>query len=233
MQALPSAPPAPPRLAAPVVAVAGQDGSATIFSTRDIAALRQRGNELSNQLTSAAGRRRDVREALQRADGVDQKGLEQRLTVLDNRIARLEGDIDENGKQLASLPATMATSRGDQFGGFSSSRMERNMENVFLPLSIVFTIFVLTPIAVSIARMIWKRGSVPKQTVASPESAQRLERMEQAMDAIAIEVERISEGQRFVTRLLSEGRQGTELGAGQPGAQVVQVPLSEKVGVPR
>ena len=107
------------------------------------------------------------------------------------------------------------------------------MENVFLPLSIVFTIFVLTPIAVSIARIIWKRASVPKQTVASPESAQRLERMEQAMDAIAIEVERISEGQRFVTRLLSEGRQGTELGAGQPGAQAVQVPLSEKVGLPR
>jgi hypothetical protein len=32
----------------------------------------------------------------------------------------------------------------------------------------------------------------------------RLERMEQAIDAIAVEVERISEGQRFTTRLLSE-----------------------------
>ncbi len=32
----------------------------------------------------------------------------------------------------------------------------------------------------------------------------RLERIEQAMDAIAIEVERISENQRFTTKLLSE-----------------------------
>lgn len=32
----------------------------------------------------------------------------------------------------------------------------------------------------------------------------RLERMEQAIDAIAVEVERISEGQRFTTKLLSE-----------------------------
>ena len=32
----------------------------------------------------------------------------------------------------------------------------------------------------------------------------RLDRMEQAMDAIAIEVERMSESQRFTTRLLSE-----------------------------
>lgn len=33
----------------------------------------------------------------------------------------------------------------------------------------------------------------------------RLERIEQAVDAVAIEVERISEGQRFTTKLLSEG----------------------------
>jgi hypothetical protein len=32
----------------------------------------------------------------------------------------------------------------------------------------------------------------------------RLERIEQAVDAIAIEIERISEGQRFTTKLLSE-----------------------------
>jgi hypothetical protein len=36
--------------------------------------------------------------------------------------------------------------------------------------------------------------------------AQRLERIERAVEAVAIEVERISEGQRFTTKLLSEGR---------------------------
>jgi hypothetical protein len=35
-------------------------------------------------------------------------------------------------------------------------------------------------------------------------TAARLERIEHAMDAIAIEVERISEGQRFTTKLLNE-----------------------------
>lgn len=39
-----------------------------------------------------------------------------------------------------------------------------------------------------------------------PEIAERLERMEQAIDSVALEVERISEGQRFTTKLLSEGR---------------------------
>ncbi|HEV7838266.1 MAG TPA: hypothetical protein VGO75_09405 [Gemmatimonadaceae bacterium] len=38
------------------------------------------------------------------------------------------------------------------------------------------------------------------------EVADRLERIERAIDAMAVEVERISEGQRFTTKLLSEGK---------------------------
>src|SRR5687767_4653843 len=40
----------------------------------------------------------------------------------------------------------------------------------------------------------------------APDLGARLERIEQAVDSIAIEVERISEAQRFTTRLLTEGR---------------------------
>ena len=36
------------------------------------------------------------------------------------------------------------------------------------------------------------------------EMAARLERIEQAIDAVAVETERISEGQRFTTKLLSD-----------------------------
>lgn len=38
------------------------------------------------------------------------------------------------------------------------------------------------------------------------EVMERLERMDQSLDAIAVEVERISEGQRFTTKLLSDVR---------------------------
>lgn len=38
----------------------------------------------------------------------------------------------------------------------------------------------------------------------------RLERMEQAIEAMAIEIERISEGQRFMTRLLAEREQASK-----------------------
>ena len=38
-------------------------------------------------------------------------------------------------------------------------------------------------------------------------SDERLARLEQAVESIAIEIERVSEGQRFVTKLLSERAQ--------------------------
>jgi exonuclease VII large subunit len=41
---------------------------------------------------------------------------------------------------------------------------------------------------------------------ADAETRDRLERIEQAVDAIAVEVERISEGQRFTTKIISELR---------------------------
>jgi hypothetical protein len=55
--------------------------------------------------------------------------------------------------------------------------------------------------------------------------------MEQAIDSIAIEIERVSEGQRFVTRLMSD-RQNA-LGAAQAPAQPIAIPVGETVGTPR
>ena len=53
------------------------------------------------------------------------------------------------------------------------------------------------------ARRIWKKDSAGSAPV-SGETVHRLERIEHAIDAMAVEVERISEGQRFVTKLLAD-----------------------------
>jgi hypothetical protein len=50
----------------------------------------------------------------------------------------------------------------------------------------------------------------------SGELGGRMERIEQAVEAVAIEVERISEGQRFTTKLLSEIRSPAPLAVGEP-----------------
>jgi hypothetical protein len=45
-----------------------------------------------------------------------------------------------------------------------------------------------------------------EQPAAIPDFAPRMDRIEQAIEAIAVEVERISEGQRYVTKQMHEMR---------------------------
>jgi hypothetical protein len=73
---------------------------------------------------------------------------------------------------------------------------------------VLFTMIPITAIGVPIARAIARRieggirgGGMP---AALPNDVgERLERMEQAIDAIAVEVERIAEGQRFTSKILA------------------------------
>jgi hypothetical protein len=70
---------------------------------------------------------------------------------------------------------------------------------------VLFMCIAATAIGVPLARAWAKRiEGGPRTPVLPPDVDARLERMEQAIDSIAIEVERISEGQRFTTKLLSE-----------------------------
>ena len=198
-------------------------------TTKDVAGLLARKATLSNQLSSSVSRRRELARQLRDAtSGADKAGLEQRLAVLDGRIARLESDIDETGKVLSTPSIARLTQQQQDFNFNFGPNTSNRLADSSGPLMAVFLIFVLCPIAVSVSRVFWKRGSLPRQAPVDKESAQRLERMEQAMEAIAIEIERVSEGQRFVTRLLAEGRDGVALGAGQPGMEPVRQSMGEK-----
>ena len=53
-------------------------------------------------------------------------------------------------------------------------------------------------------RALWNRGSTKRIATRTPVDDARMERLETAVDTIAIEVERISEAQRFMVGLLSE-----------------------------
>jgi hypothetical protein len=59
----------------------------------------------------------------------------------------------------------------------------------------------LLPLVLALARRLWRRGGAP---VVDLENSPRLQRMEQAIESIALEVERIGEAQRFTTKLLAD-----------------------------
>lgn len=74
---------------------------------------------------------------------------------------------------------------------------------ILVPITL-FIMGGLTVILLPLTRAIGRRMEHRDSSRAAPELSARLERMEHAIDAIATEVERISEGQRFTTKLLSE-----------------------------
>ena len=187
-------------------------------TARDIDALKARREELSNQLQSVDGRRSKVMSQLKKtSDPTAIKGLQDRLALLDSRQLQLETDIQLTGEQLTSPAAGMlaTTSAGPLAFGLGPSQV--------MTLSVLSVLFIFFPLAIGAARAIWRRSSRPGPAPAVfVESAQRLERLEASVDAIAIEIERISEGQRFVTKLLSESQPAPMLGAGQRAPETVR-----------
>lgn len=74
---------------------------------------------------------------------------------------------------------------------------------------------VMVPLVRAVVRSIDAR--IRRETLQPPEVATRLAAIESAVEAIAVEVERISENQRFTTRLLA-GRESQDSAIERVGA---------------
>jgi hypothetical protein len=213
-QAPVAATPAPP--AAPGVPVAG--GRVTIAGVTGSASdvydgLRAQGRVLSDQLERLEDKRNDLTNRLHQEgiDATDQAGLRAQLADVDARIASVNKQIAVNEAQTAQAAVIPGAIKPEPPRGRDPDAPPPEMI-----VMIVFTIFVLFPLAFAWARRLWKRPVVGP-TVIPPELTERMTRLEQAVDSIAVEVERIGEGQRFVTKLFAES-----------GARPLELPAQER-----
>jgi hypothetical protein len=181
-------------------ATLGPAGSPALFYKAQVAARR----EVLNQLRSLENRRdelaRDITRATQNGNNAAVPGLELRLKVMDARIASLDAQVAQANLNVARAAAIPGSIQPDP----PPPPRQGPPEEVYA-LGGLFIVAVFFPIAIAYARRLWKRGS----TIIAPVPADvrdRLENLTQAVEAIGIEVERIGEGQRFVTRVLGESR---------------------------
>jgi hypothetical protein len=200
------APPAAPATPSPlVITTVGQDGKTqTITVPRteaEVQALQAQREEISNQLTNVSARRRDLAEEIQRTAVEEVRpGLQERLRLLDNRILQMETDLAVTGRQLSAAPAELtAGTRGES----SPGAIDTYQEGVVIGAGSMLAFGV---VVVVLARRRWRRPRADARPQLGNDSAERLARLEHGMEAIAIEIERVSEGQRFVTKLLSESQ---------------------------
>ena len=184
--------------------------------------------ELSNQLEGLEGRRRELNGELTSDSpptGVSKTGIEARVVEVDKRIADIEKQIASADLQVAraaAVPGAVVQHRDPPRQG--------PPEEVFI-LSGIFIFVCLLPISLAYARRIWRRGA-SAVTSLPLDLMDRLSRLDQAVDSIAIEVERIGEGQRFVTRVMTENTAARAVGGG--AAVPVDVPArAEKASIMR
>jgi len=215
----PSAQPAAPGPASTLMPETFSTPSPRTLTRTDIANLRAQRSELSTQLLSAQKRRNDLSRSLDGKTGTDRAGVEQHIAQLDERILQIERDMATTGRTLASAQLVGTTARVGMPRGFGP--LDGGQVTA---VSVVFTLFVLFPLALSAARLMWRRATIREATRAAAGDSARLVRLEQAVEAVAIEVERIAEGQRFVTKLMAERHEPIAIGGAVPEPLVRATP---------
>jgi hypothetical protein len=205
-QSAPTAPtPSAPAIAAtPVAAARGAPSASAIYE-----GFRAQRRELTNQLDELEGTRREITGQLEDipVGSPDRKPLEARLTDVDSRITSVDHLLASNATDIAAaaaIPGAVVE---------PPRVVESGPPDQAYVLGGMFMVIVLLPLSIAWARRIWRR-SAAAVTSFPREIGERLLRMEQALEATSVEVERIGEGQRFLTRLFTEGEGTRAIGGG-------------------
>jgi hypothetical protein len=199
-QKVSTTPPAAEQFAAPVLAVTPDEMSQQLKNLDalqeramklelHLADLNEQANQLSLQRDRAATRdeRQSIEQQLSRARH-DVAAASIELSSLHRKINQLERSLSP---QTAITLQPPPAARGPELDSEQIMQLAGGGAMLMLPIVLV------------LARNLWVRGS-RKTATADIESSPRLERIEQAIESIAVEVERIGESQRFSTKLLSE-----------------------------
>lgn len=166
----------------------------------ELSVLENRRDEISGQLQNPM------------VSGANRSGLERRIEQIDARISTLEAqlsDVDAMMARSIGTASTLLPARQPPPG-----RPTQGGDDPFIVIGALFMLCVALPLAIAYARRIWRRSGDAIASIPA-DIAARLGRIEQNVDTVALEVERIGESQRFITRAFSEER-GLKPGAAEP-----------------
>jgi hypothetical protein len=140
----------------------------------------------------AAAARADAAVAAREAAAAAREQMRAQAQMLRDQ-AQMARDVERMQHQMTPM-ISMPDSHGP------SPRQEKMMFAGFL-IVVMAAVVIFYPLVRAFARRL--EGAGRSSGALDTGSAERLQRIEQAVDAMAIEIERISEGQRFTTKLLA------------------------------
>jgi hypothetical protein len=186
-------------------------------------AAREKREVLGDQMSRLLNRRDNIAERLQRPNlsASETAALEQHMREITTRIVDME-------KQLHASDAEVSTAAGVPGAVAPPPRSDpRWLDEDSVGIAVGFAGIALVVLAIGHARRAWKGAATTiAQLPASFE--QRFNRMEDSIDAIAIEVERVSEGQRYLSRVYGD-QNARAVGAGAAEPVEVRAASAEPV----
>ncbi|HYD51739.1 MAG TPA: hypothetical protein VEA99_03890 [Gemmatimonadaceae bacterium] len=210
-----------------------QRGDVAVPTDRaQLEALVSRRNELQGQLRNAEERRAALAVQSNITPPEQRGALTQRIAGLDQRIGRLEADVARLDEAIAAGTADPATAaRIDEhvvvvpptpptppmLHGADGITIVPPMDGppVIHPRMVVGGAMLTLSMMAMVAWVTWRRAKARfGRFGAAVTPAPDVVRLQQSVDTIALEVERISESQRFLTKVLAE-RAAEQVGSGR------------------
>jgi ribosomal protein L17 len=158
---------------------------------------------LAQQVDALSGRARELSRQIQRLQGEARTPVRAQLSETNLQLADTRAALTSVRQQIRGKLAGRPGGYSGQSGFPQQPRQDYIPGEAVAASIIIFILAVLMPLSIGFTRRLWKRGS-PAPRAAEDTVSPRLERLEHAVDAIAIEIERVSEGQRFMTKVMSE-----------------------------
>ncbi len=161
----------------------------------------QAARDAANQARQAANQARDAARAARGADAQGGGPARAPGTIViptdggDDIQISVDGQgihVSQDGQGSTTIPINQVIPRGVTDLAYAS-------------MATLVLLVVGTPIARAFARWLDRRNTFSKQSTSLSADVQaRLDAMERNIDTVAVELERVSEGQRFTNKLLSE-----------------------------
>jgi hypothetical protein len=194
MQLFPQPPqaPQPPKIA----------GSGNDIVTMELARLRSHADALKLRVSDLQMQVGQVAEDRGRAGPSEYQKFSKALHDANHDLAAARIELEFTQRQISELETARDFARVGTT--LAPPLAERSLEQDMARERMIggASFILLLPLVLAWSRRLWHRGG-PRPSV-DLENSPRLQRMEQAIESIALEVERIGEAQRFTTKLLAD-----------------------------
>jgi hypothetical protein len=180
-----------------------------------------RRSELNSQLTSLTIRRDLLTQQLRNADAAGQEKIKAMLADVAGQTERVVKDMAATDAAANKLTADAASVTAAQAGGAGTgiTTVQSPAGELAERITVLGAGALAAILLVAFARWLWRPRRAATQLGQSDVS--RMEKLQQSIDVIAIEVERIAESQRFLSKTLGAGP-----------AEEVRAPVRERAKAP-